>query len=176
MTRKRTLVGSGCSHFVTFSTFGRRKLLSTSAARRIVMDELNRLAEADRVRVTGFVIMADHVHALLWFGDDRDLAEVMNVWKAASARRLRKWYEATYPGMIEFLLVARSGRERVSFWQRRYYDLNLWDNDKVRQKIDYMHYNPVKGGLCASQADWLWSSWRWYNLREEVGVRMNPGF
>ena len=176
MTGKRTLVGGGCAHFVTFSTFGRRRLLATSVARRIVMTELNRLAEADRVQVAGFVVMPDHVHALLWFDDDRRLPEAMNVWKATGARELRKWYEATRPEMIDFLHVARSGRERVSFWQRRYHDLNVWSNDKARQKIDYMHYNPVKAGLCGEQGEWLWSSWRWYNRHEDVGVKMNPGF
>lgn len=139
------------------------------------MAELNRLAAADRVRVAGFVIMPDHVHALLWFDDDRRLPEAMNVWKAASARELRRWYERTHPELIEFLSVARSGRERVSFWQRRYYDFNVLDDDKAREKIDYMHFNPVKGGLCGSPGEWLWSSWRWYYQHEDVGVAMNPG-
>ena len=53
------------------------------------MSELNRLAAADRVRIAGFVVMPDHVHALLWFDDDRRLAEAMNVWKA-DERQVRR--------------------------------------------------------------------------------------
>ena len=80
--RKRTLVGGGCGHFVTFSTLGRRHLLATPRARQIVISHLGKLADEGRVHVSGFVIMPDHVHAVLWFHDDRDLSEVMKVWKA----------------------------------------------------------------------------------------------
>ena len=35
---------------------------------------------------------------------------------------------------------------------------------KARDKLDYMHNNPVKGGLVAQPGDWPWSSWRFYYL------------
>ncbi len=175
MSRKRTLVGGGASHFVTFSTHGRRNLLITADARDIVVGELDRLTRERGVYVAGFVVMPNHVHALLWFDDDGYLPEAMKVWKGRSARELRKLYEARLPDMIEHLKKSREGRVRVSFWQTRYHDFNVFNREKVHEKIDYTHYNPVKAGLCDAAEDWRWSSWRWYCLGEEVGVKITPG-
>jgi putative transposase len=37
------------------------------------------------------------------------------------------------------------------------------------EKLRYLHRNPVKRGLVKQAADWKWSSFRHYTLRE-VGV------
>ena len=39
-----------------------------------------------------------------------------------------------------------AGREH--FWQARYYDFNVCSRElKIREKLRYMHRNPVKRGL-----------------------------
>ena len=54
-------------HFVTFSCYKRRRLLNPDRAKRIVLGVLGvRLARKNAI-CTGFVIMPDHVHSLLWF-------------------------------------------------------------------------------------------------------------
>ena len=51
----------------------------------------------------------------------------------------------------------RAGQERLweegplrkyqPFWQRRFYDFNVWSEEKKNEKMNYMHFNPVKRGL-----------------------------
>jgi len=48
------------------------------------------------------------------------------------------------------------------FWQRRFYDFNVYSKDKKMEKLYYMHANPVIRGLVKHPRDWLWSSWRFY--------------
>ena len=48
------------------------------------------------------------------------------------------------------------------FWQRRYYDFNVYSEKKLREKLDYMHRNPVKRRLVKHPRDWPWSSWTFY--------------
>jgi len=45
-----------------------------------------------------------------------------------------------------------------SFWQRRFYDFNVWSWKKRIEKLNYMHMNPVKRGLVADAKLWAWSS------------------
>ena len=52
------------------------------------------------------------------------------------------------------------------FWQRRFYDFNVWSAKKVREKLDYMHANPVKRKLVPHSKDWPWSSWSYYEKGE----------
>jgi putative transposase len=49
------------------------------------------------------------------------------------------------------------------FWQRRYFDLNVYSSAKVPEKLHYMHANPVKAKLVQHPGDWPWSSWCHYH-------------
>jgi putative transposase len=40
------------------------------------------------------------------------------------------------------------------FWQAKYYPFNLYSVPKAREKLDYMHLNPVRAGLVAQAVDW----------------------
>jgi hypothetical protein len=42
-------------------------------------------------------------------------------------------------------------------WNRRGYDMNLWSEKKIQEKLNYMHRNLVKRGLVAEPGDWPWS-------------------
>jgi hypothetical protein len=54
------------------------------------------------------------------------------------------------------------GGSRHPFWQARYYDFNVFTESKRTEKLDYMHYNPVKRGLVENMEQWPWSSYRSY--------------
>ena len=58
------------------------------------------------------------------------------------------------------------GQELAHFWQPRFHDFNVYNAEKVREKLDYMHANPVKRGLVANPISWMWSSFLFY----EAGV------
>ena len=59
------------------------------------------------------------------------------------------------------------------FWQRRFYDFNVWTQRKEVEKLKYMHRNPVVRGLVAKPEDWRWSSYRSYAYGEDGLVRIN---
>jgi putative transposase len=167
---------TGTAHFVTFSAYGRRKLLSTPAARQIVISQLGKLVSENKVHISGFVIMPDHVHAILWFDDDRLLPEVIRIWKAGSSHHLHELYRREFPSLLPALVANRSGRMVTTFWQRRYYDFNLSSPEKALEKLNYIHNNPVKQGLASSPEGWVWSSARWYGSGKSVGIKLEPLF
>ena len=52
---------------------------------------------------------------------------------------------------------------KVRFWQPGGgYDRNIVSNDEMREKIEYIHSNPVRRGLAESPTGYRWSSARWY--------------
>ena len=59
-----------------------------------------------------------------------------------------------------------------AFWQKRYYDFNVFSERKHVEKLRYMHRNPVKRGLVESPELWRWSSFRDYRLGEPGAVRL----
>lgn len=64
------------------------------------------------------------------------------------------------------------------FWQRRFYGFNVWSEKKKREKLHYMHNNPVKRELVTHPMLWPWSSFNFYFGKEPrlVGHRsgVNP--
>jgi len=48
-------------------------------------------------------------------------------------------------------------RKRISqprFWQRRFYDFNVWSLKKRVEKLHYMHMNPLKRKLVNHPKEW----------------------
>ena len=52
------------------------------------------------------------------------------------------------------------------FSQARFYDFNVYSNEKRFEKLRYMHRNSVKRGLVSSPELWPWSSFRAYMYAE----------
>ena len=153
-------------HFVTFSVFRRRRMLDTDQAKRIVLGVLQ--AELDRrsSRCVGFVIMPDHVHALIWFPKRGELSSFMHAWKRRSSLQIR----SVLKDQLSTYFSVGNGSE--SFWQRKYYSFEIYEEYKLEEKLTYLHLNPVRAGLVAKAVDWKWSSARWYEGGRIVGVRI----
>ncbi len=49
-------------------------------------------------------------------------------------------------------------REEGNLWQRRFWEHCIRDEEDFEKHCDYIHYNPVKHGLCDSPKDWKFSS------------------
>jgi putative transposase len=139
---------SGDLHFVTFSCYGRQPLLDVRA-RDLFDNSLERARRGYGFFVTGYVVMPEHVHLLVSEPRRSTLAAALQAVKQSVARRLVTPHE--------------------HFWQKRYYDFNVWTEKKCMEKLRYMHRNPVTRGLVESPEDWAWSSFRHY-LTGEAGV------
>jgi putative transposase len=60
------------------------------------------------------------------------------------------------------LPFAENGEDAKRFWQPRFYDFNVFTEKKKREKLEYMHANPVTRRLVRNPKDWPWSSFSGY--------------
>jgi hypothetical protein len=60
------------------------------------------------------------------------------------------------------------------FWQRRFYDFNVWSLKKRVEKLHYMHMNPLKRKLVDHPRDWPWSSFSFYSDLKSGLIRVDP--
>lgn len=144
---------SRCFHFITFSCCRRQPLLDNPTACSTFESELDSARRRFRLFVIGYVVMPEHVHLLLTEPGTKTLAIAIQVLKQKTSRRLKS------PG-------------EARFWQPRYYDFNVWSEEKPSQKLRYMHRNPVRRGLVARPEDWPWSSYQHYLTGEEGAVQI----
>ncbi|MGH9686606.1 MAG: REP-associated tyrosine transposase [Candidatus Acidiferrales bacterium] len=137
-------------HFITFSCYRRMPLLSLPKNRDVFIEILNDVRNKRGFLLAGYVVMPEHVHLLVSEPDTETPSVVMQVLKQRVARAL-----------------GAGGEEGSSpFWQRRFYDFNVWTRKKRFEKLHYMHMNPVKRGLVDDPGVWKWSSYRYYQFGE----------
>jgi putative transposase len=152
------------AHYVTFSVYRRRRLLDHNQSKRIVLGGLNAVLIKREGTCIGFVIMPDHVHAIIWFGTTGKISGFMHDWKRETSYHLRNWYRDNAAHYIQDF------GEGDKFWQPKYYDFVVYGQEKLLEKLTYMHENPVRAGLVTKAVDWQWSSLRWYLEGKTVGV------
>ena len=111
-----------------------RALTDRSLAQGI-LDSAKFYEARQRWHVTLFLLMPDHLHALLSFARNQSMSEVIRGWK-------------------RFLT-----RTSHVLWQEGYFDHRLRSDERGVQfsaKMNYIRENPVAAGLCARAEQWPW--------------------
>jgi putative transposase len=117
-----------------------------------------------------YVIMPEHVHAVLWPHEGVKISDILTTVKQSVSKRALLWLQEHSPEFIDKLRdVQSNGRVIYRFWQRGGgYDRNLRTVHDVHEKIEYVHLNPIHRGLADRAEEWFWSSVRaWQTGRDE---------
>ena len=114
----------GCLHFVTFSCYRRQPLPDTPMAYSLFEAAFEAVRRRYGFVVAGYVLMPEHAHLLLGEPRRSTLSIALQVLKQQTPHKLKK-------------------RGEVQLWQRRYYDFNVWSEEKRVEKLRCMHRNPV---------------------------------
>jgi len=123
-------------------------------------------------RLVGYVVMREHVHLLIGEPASGTPSIVMQVLKQRVSRRLRR-KKRVPAGQLK--LALEGGQELPArFWQRRFFDFNVWSLKKRVEKLEYMRMNPVKRGLVAHPKQWPWSSFSFYSKLKQGLIRIDP--
>ena len=79
-----------------------------------------------------FLLMPDHLHALIFFPRDKRMSRVVGDWKK---------YHYRVHGVL---------------WQDNYFDHRIRNEAELRKTEEYIRRNPVAKGLCNKSEDWPW--------------------
>jgi len=154
--------GLGHLHFISCGCYRRMPLLSTERARNVFLKILCEVRNRYEFALLGYVVMLDHIHLLISEPNIGTPTTVMQVLKQRVSRALRGRRGKSLSVAQLRLWSDPPLRYAPRFWQRRFYDFNVWSFEKKNEKLNYMHFNPVKRGLAKTPKDWLWSSYQFY--------------
>ncbi len=127
---------------------------------RLLLDHVDELRAAFRCaafehpfRVDAIVVLPDHFHLLCTLPEgDADFSTRVQILK----RRF------TF-GLERRGVPARTNsRRKACFWQRRFWEHTIRDEEDFERHVAYIHYNPVKHGLVGSVREWPHSSFHRY--------------
>jgi len=154
--------GLGHLHFITFSCYRRLPLLGTARSRNAFVRGLDEVRAKYAFSLLGFVVMPEHVHLLIGESKAGNPSTVMHSLKLRVSKRMRRMRRNSVAVQNSFPF---DGLTAPRFWQSRFYDFNVHSAKKRREKLDYMHRNPMSRRLVKDPKDWVWSSYASYSGR-----------
>jgi len=167
----KRFTGRNDLHFITFCCYQRRRLLDSVRSRNLVIRILGEVRAKYAFALVGYVIMPEHVHLLISESASVPPAKIVQVFKQRVSRRLRGKKRAKKNQLT--LRFPEPLADLRRFWQRRYYDFNIYSRKKLWEKLQYMHANPVEERLVQHPRDWPWSSWSNYATGEGI-LKIDP--
>ena len=152
----RRAFAPGGSFFFTVVTAARRPVLASAESVEVLRDAFRTVQKSRPFTIEAIVILPEHLHCI-WTLPPGD-ADFATRW-----RLLKTWFtKHSAPGLRVATNPARAAKGEQALWQQRYWEHQLRDETDFARHVDYIHYNPVKHGLCAAAIDWPYSSFRRY--------------
>jgi REP element-mobilizing transposase RayT len=116
------------------------------------------------VGVGRYVIMPDHFH-LLANPLDMNIGRLAGRLKGRAASRILKLLRSENKNRSLAKLALRkplASGQTHAVWLKDFSAIDIWSHKFIRQKLLYIHMNPVRAGLCDHPAKWPWSSYHAY--------------
>ncbi|MBC8313356.1 MAG: transposase [Candidatus Cloacimonetes bacterium] len=152
----------GSMHFVTTKTFQNQPFFCNEICCRILIEELDFYRDKYNFKIFGFVIMPDHLHLLLWFDiekyPDMTISKIIQVIKIMTAKRVKRFlfYDRSNSWVDD--LTSNHLPRKFIFWQKGFYDFNIFHYKKFIEKLNYIHKNPFKESKIKSPENYFYSS------------------
>ena len=109
--------------------------------------------DLERYRLFAWVVMPNHVHALLEIFEEFLLCEVLQSWKSFTSKEANR-------------ILVKSGQ----FWEPEYFDRFIRNSRHFDCAVRYIHENPVRAGLVSTPEEWEFSSARYMKRHESLEI------
>ncbi|MBW8457723.1 MAG: transposase [Thiobacillus sp.] len=150
---RRSRMG-GATYFFTVVTYRRQPLLTRPEAMDALREAFRSVQHAHPFEMDAVVILPDHLHALCTLpAGDEDFSRRWAMIKRLVSRAV---------GHLAAPVATPSMKTRheSGFWQRRFWEHLIRDDNDFARHMDYIHFNAVKHGHAGRPADWPHSSFR----------------
>ena len=145
--------------FLTSTINDWKHLLKESKYKDIVVNCLKYLVDTQQIRLNAFVIMDNHFHLIWQATCGHLLTHIETNFLKITASKFK--LELSKSGEISKFRVPAPDR-KYNFWKRDSLGIELFTPAVFRQKLNYIHNNPLRAGLCDHPAHYHYSSALFY--------------
>jgi putative transposase len=144
---RRIKTGNPCDHFFfSIVTGNRRPWFNGSHICTLALDLMKKVEAKSGFQFKAWVILPDHLHWLIMAGS-ADYSRAIWAFKRGVSARFKK-----------NSIISKGDK----FWQDRFWEHTIRDENDYWRHVDYIHFNPVKHGYVGSPGNWQWSSFAEY--------------
>ncbi len=156
-------------HFFTSTVVNWTPIFGNRPIAQIILDSLQFLQEHNRLTVHAYVIMENHLHVI---ASSENLSKEIGNFRSFTARKIIDFLkERDAQNVLKQLAYykLRHKKDRTyQLWQEGTHPQRIHDRDMMRQKIEYIHNNPIQRGYVDDPSHWRYSSAR--NYAGQVGL------
>jgi REP element-mobilizing transposase RayT len=161
---KYSIGGKGI-YFITFTVVDWVDVFTRRIYKDILVDSLKFCQQHKGLDIYSWVIMTNHVHLIVSTSGKLSLSEILRDLKKFTSKALVKAIEENNESRKDWMLDRFEFKGRINpkiknyqFWQEGSHPVELISNHFIKQKLIYIHNNPVEAGFVAEPEDYLYSS------------------
>ena len=151
-------------YFITSSIVDCLPIFGIPEIANIMLKSLCFMQSDREIILYSYVILENHVHMIV---QSTDLQKKIRALKSYSAREIINClianYNTFYLSKFKELKLKNHRDSEYQVWQEGYHPKQISDEKSMRQKIEYIHNNPVSRGYVAHPCHWRYSSARNYH-------------
>jgi len=172
MSRKYKFHNPTAAYFVSFATVYWIDVFTREAYFKVLADSIAYCRENKGMELFAYCFMPNHVH-FVFRDSNEDPTSLLRDFKKHTAKKMLEAIDNNpQESRKEWLLwmFERAGKKKSNvskyqFWQHHNKPIELWSAEVIKQKLDYIHKNPVAAGFVTETTQWKYSSAR--NIAEE---------
>jgi REP element-mobilizing transposase RayT len=162
------------THFLTFTIMGWIDIFSRQRYRDLILDSFNFCRQNKELRIGAFVIMSNHIHTIRTAAH-ANLNDIVCDFKTFTSKAITKSISEEPESRRDWLLYLfqfyanqTAANDYFKVWTGNSHPEEIYSEPFLKTKLDYIHQNPVKAGLVADPAHYLYSSATNYAGRKGV--------
>ncbi len=169
MSRKYKFHNKGGLYFVSFATINWIDVFTRQVYFDVLAESVSYCRKEKGLELYCYRFMPSHIHFIFRSANEQP-SELLRDFKRHTSKKVIESIESNpQESRKEWLLwmFKRAGKKNATtsnyqFWQHHNKPIELWSEKVIKQKIDYIHNNPVVSGFVMNTIDWKYSSARNY--------------
>ncbi|MCK9613528.1 MAG: transposase [Bacteroidales bacterium] len=156
------------AYYLTFTVVKWIDIFSRKIYKDIIIESLKHCQKNKGLNIFAYVIMTNHMH-LLVNSEMNDLSQTVCDFKKFSSKKIIKTIQTTTESRKDWMLnlfsyegTRNSRNKNYQFWIQDNHPIEIFSNKFIKQKVEYIHNNPVRAGIVVNPWDYLYSSARNY--------------
>ena len=148
-------------HFLTFTIVGWIDIFTRQQYRDIVINSFNYCRQHKSLRIGAYVIMSNHLHMICSCQQGFELSDALRDFKKFTSTAVVTAIEQNKrESRKSWMLWLLKQKDEILFWQPGNHPEEIRTRDFFRQKLDYIHNNPVRAGIVDKPEEYRYSSAR----------------
>ncbi|MES1222340.1 MAG: transposase [Bacteroidota bacterium] len=154
--------------FFTATNLNWLPVLANEYHKQILIEAWQHRVNSNQLTIYAFVIMPNHFHVIWRVHDHVDRISFQRDLMKFTARGILMFMRMHDDNMLQDLLVNKTDRE-YQVWERNSLSINLYTDKVFRQKLDYIHNNPLqeKWQLAKAPEEYKYSSAKFYECGKD---------